>query len=246
MNYGLARIIKESLYQALRNTMYIIIGAFALTIYSMFVVNDKGAHSALAVGMLFSQCIIYIGGYVIVLFMICYTCQNISLAVSFSCTRKQAVVVTYIIEFLMGIFLIIVSVAGALTAGLMGVDISLGIWILQEVLVMLICIAVANIGSSITLKVGRIGYMSMVLIMGFVMGIMTVFIKSTLAAGYSIMGGWCRCRRAALRSGRRARVYYRNNSRIYSCVNINVYILPCDKKACSEKLGLEWRRIWKR
>ena len=62
MNYGLARIIKESLYQALRNTMYIIIGAFALTIYSMFVVNDKGAHSALAVGMLFSQCIIYIGG----------------------------------------------------------------------------------------------------------------------------------------------------------------------------------------
>lgn len=50
MNYGLARIIKESLYQALRNTMYIIIGAFALTIYSMFVVNDKGAHSALAVG----------------------------------------------------------------------------------------------------------------------------------------------------------------------------------------------------
>ena len=38
MNYGLARIIKESLYQALRNTMYIIIGAFALTIYSMFVV----------------------------------------------------------------------------------------------------------------------------------------------------------------------------------------------------------------
>ena len=79
MNYGLARIIKEPLYQALRNTMYIIIGAFALTIYSMFVVNDKGAHSALAVGMLFSQCIIYIGGYVIVLFMICYTCQNISL-----------------------------------------------------------------------------------------------------------------------------------------------------------------------
>ena len=77
----------------------------------------------------------------------------------------------YIIEFLMGIFLIIVSVAGALTAGLMGVDISLGIWILQAVLVMLICIAVANIGSSITLKVGRIGYMSMVLIMGFVMGI---------------------------------------------------------------------------
>ena len=152
MNYGLARIIKESLYQALRNTMYIIIGAFALTIYSMFVVNDKGAHSALAVGMLFSQCIIYIGGYVIVLFMICYTCQNISLAVSFGCTRKQAVVVTYIIEFLMGIFLIIVSVAGALTAGLMGVDISLGIWILQAVLVMLICIAVANIGSSITLK----------------------------------------------------------------------------------------------
>jgi hypothetical protein len=58
MNYGLARIIKEPLYQALRNTMYIIIGAFALTIYSMFVVNDKGAHSALAVGMLFSQCII--------------------------------------------------------------------------------------------------------------------------------------------------------------------------------------------
>ena len=189
MNYGLARIIKESLYQALRNTMYIIIGAFALTIYSMFVVNDKGAHSALAVGMLFSQCIIYIGGYVIVLFMICYTCQNISLAVSFSCTRKQAVVVTYIIEFLMGIFLIIVSVAGALTAGLMGVDISLGIWILQAVLVMLICIAVANISSSITLKVGRIGYMSMVLIMGFAMGIMTVFIKSTLA-GYSIMGGF--------------------------------------------------------
>jgi len=188
MNYGLARIIKEPLYQALRNTMYIIIGAFALTIYSMFVVNDKGAHSALAVGMLFSQCIIYIGGYVIVLFMICYTCQNISLAVSFSCTRKQAVVVTYIIEFLMGIFLIIVSVA--LTAGLMGVDISLGIWILQEVLVMLICIAVANIGSSITLKVGRIGYMSMVLIMGFAMGIMTVFIKSTLAAGYGIMGGF--------------------------------------------------------
>ena len=131
MNYGLARIIKEPLYQALRNTMYIIIGAFALTIYSMFVVNDKVAHSALAVGMLFSQCIIYIGGYVIVLFMICYTCQNISLAVSFSCTRKQAVVVAYIIEFLMGIFLIIVSVAGALTAGLMGVDISLGIWILQ-------------------------------------------------------------------------------------------------------------------
>lgn len=170
--------------------MYIIIGAFALTIYSMFVVNDKGAHSALAVGMLFSQCIIYIGGYVIVLFMICYTCKNISLAVSFSCTRKQAVVVTYIIEFLMGIFLIIVSVAGALTAGLMGVDISLGIWILQAVLVMLICIAVANIGSSITLKVGRIGYMSMVLIMGFAMGIMTVFIKSTLAAGYSIMGGF--------------------------------------------------------
>ena len=42
MNYGLARIIKEPLYQALRNTMYIIIGAFALTIYSMFVVNDKG------------------------------------------------------------------------------------------------------------------------------------------------------------------------------------------------------------
>ena len=41
-------------------------------------------------------------------------------------------------------------------------------------------------------------------------------------------------------------LYYRNNSRIYSCVNINVYILPCDKKACSEKLGLEWRRIWKR
>lgn len=41
MNYGLARIIKEPLYQALRNTMYIIIGAFALTIYSMFVVNDK-------------------------------------------------------------------------------------------------------------------------------------------------------------------------------------------------------------
>ena len=189
MNYGLARIIKEPLYQALRNTMYIIIGAFALTIYSMFVVNDKGAHSALAVGMLFSQCIIYIGGYVIVLFMICYTCQNISLAVSFGCTRKQVVGV-YIIEFLMGIFLIIVSVAGALTAGLMGVDISLGIWILQAVLVMLICIAVANIGSSITLKVGRIGYMSMVLIMGFVMGIMTVFIKSTLAAGYSIMGGF--------------------------------------------------------
>ena len=188
MNYGLARIIKEPLYQALRNTMYIIIGAFALTIYSMFVVNDKGAHSALAVGMLFSQCIIYIGGYVIVLFMICYTCQNISLAVSFGCTRKQAVV--YIIEFLMGIFLIIVSVAGALTAGLMGVDISLGIWILQAVLVMLICIAVANIGSSITLKVGRIGYMSMVLIMGFAMGIMTVFIKSTLAAGYGIMGGF--------------------------------------------------------
>ena len=187
MNYGLARIIKEPLYQALRNTMYIIIGAFALTIYSMFVVNDKGAHSALAVGMLFSQCIIYIGGYVIVLFMICYTCQNISLAVSFSCTRKQAVVGVYIIEFLMGIFLIIVSVAGALTAGLMGVDISLGIWILQAVLVMLICIAVANIGSSITLKVGRIGYMSMVLIMGFAM---TVFIKSTLAAGYGIMGGF--------------------------------------------------------
>ena len=52
MNYGLARIIKEPLYQALRNTMYIIIGAFALTIYSMFVVNDKGAHSALAVAML--------------------------------------------------------------------------------------------------------------------------------------------------------------------------------------------------
>ena len=178
MNYGLARIIKEPLYQALRNTMYIIIGAFALTIYSMFVVNDKVAHSALAVGMLFSQCIIYIGGYVIVLFMICYTCQNISLAVSFSCTRKQAVVVAYIIEFLMGIFLIIVSVAGALTAGLMGVDISLGIWILQAVLVMLICIAVANISSSITL------------IMGFAMGIMTVFIKSTLAAGYSIMGGF--------------------------------------------------------
>ena len=96
----------------------------------------------------------------------------------------------YIIEFLMGIFLIIVSVAGALTAGLMGVDISLGIWIFQAVLVMLICIAVANIGSSITLIVGRIGYMSMVLIMGFVMGIMTVFIKSTLAAGYSIMGGF--------------------------------------------------------
>lgn len=189
MNYGLARIIKEPLYQALRNTIYIIIGAFALTIYSMFVVNDKGAHSALAVGMLFSQCIIYIGGYVIVLFMICYTCQNISLAVSFGCTRKQAVV-AYIIEFLMGIFLIIVSVAGALTAGLMGVDISLGIWILQAVLVMLICIAVANISSSITLKVGRIGYMSMVLIMGFAMGIMTVFIKSTLAAGYSIMGGF--------------------------------------------------------
>ena len=189
MNYGLARIIKEPLYQALRNTMYIIIGAFALTIYSMFVVNDKGAHSALAVVMLFSQCIIYIGGYVIVLFMICYTCQNISLAVSFSCTRKQAVVGVYIIEFLMGIFLIIVS-AGALTAGLMGVDISLGIWILQAVLVMLICIAVANIGSSITLKVGRIGYMSMVLIMGFAMGIMTVFIKSTLAAGYGIMGGF--------------------------------------------------------
>ena len=183
MNYGLARIIKEPLYQALRNTMYIIIGAFALTIYSMFVVNDKGAHSALAVGTLFSQCIMYIGGYFIVLFMICYTCQNISLAVSFSCTRKQAVVGVYIIEFLMGIFLIIVSVAGALTAGLMGVDISLGIWILQAVLVMLICIAVANIGSSITLKVGRIGYMSMVLIMGFAMGIMTVFIKSTLAAG---------------------------------------------------------------
>ena len=113
--------------------MYIIIGAFALTIYSMFVVNDKGAHSALAVGMLFSQCIIYIGGYVIVLFMICYTCQNISLAVSFGCTRKQAVVGVYIIEFLMGIFLIIVSVAGALTAGLMGVDISLGIWILQAI-----------------------------------------------------------------------------------------------------------------
>ena len=90
----------------------------------------------------------------------------------------------------MGIFLIIVSVAGALTAGLMGVDISLGIWILQAVLVMLICIAVANIGSSITLKVGRIGYMSMVLIMGFAMGIMTVFIKSTLAAGYGIMGGF--------------------------------------------------------
>lgn len=44
------------------------------------------------------------------------------------------------------------SVAGALTAGLMGVDISLGIWILQAVLVMLICIAVANISSSITLK----------------------------------------------------------------------------------------------
>jgi len=99
-------------------------------------------------------------------------------------------VVAYIIEFLMGIFLIIVSVAGALTAGLMGVDISLGIWILQAVLVMLICIAVANIGSSITLKVGRIGYMSMVLIMGFAMGIMTVFIKSTLAAGYGIMGGF--------------------------------------------------------
>ena len=58
MNYGLARIIKEPLYQALRNTMYIIIGAFALTIYSMFVVNDKGAHSALAVGMLFSQWLI--------------------------------------------------------------------------------------------------------------------------------------------------------------------------------------------
>lgn len=96
----------------------------------------------------------------------------------------------YIIEFLMGIFLIIVSVAGALTAGLMGVDISLGIWILQAVLVMLICIAVANISSGITLKVGRIGYMSMVLIMGFAMGIMTVFIKSTLAAGYSIMGGF--------------------------------------------------------
>jgi hypothetical protein len=153
-------------------SMVLIMG-FALTIYSMFVVNDKGAHSALAVGMLFSQCIIYIGEYVIVLFMICYTCQNISLAVSFSCTRKQAVVGVYIIEFLMGIFLIIVSVAGALTAGLMGVDISLGIWILQAVLVMLICIAVANIGSSITLKVGRIGYMSMVLIMGFAMGIMT-------------------------------------------------------------------------
>ena len=96
----------------------------------------------------------------------------------------------YIIEFLMGIFLIIVSVAGALTAGLMGVDISLGIWILQAALVMLICIAVANIGSGITLKMGRIGYMSMVLIMGFAMGIMTVFIKSTLAAGYSIMGGF--------------------------------------------------------
>ena len=59
MNYGLARIIKEPLYQALRNTMYIIIGAFALTIYSMFVVNDKVAHSALAVGMLFSHSIIY-------------------------------------------------------------------------------------------------------------------------------------------------------------------------------------------
>ena len=61
MNYGLARILKEPLYQALRNTMYIIAGAFALTIYIMFVVNDKGAHSALAAGTLFSQCIIYIG-----------------------------------------------------------------------------------------------------------------------------------------------------------------------------------------
>ena len=30
----------------------------------------------------------------------------------------------------------------------------------------------------------------MVLIMDLVMGIMTVFIKSTLAAGYSIMGGF--------------------------------------------------------
>lgn len=99
MNYGLARIIKEPLYQALRNTMYIIIGAFALTIYSMFVVNDKGAHSALAVGMLFSQWLIYIGGYVIVLFMICYTCQNISLAVSFGCTRKQAVVGPILLSF---------------------------------------------------------------------------------------------------------------------------------------------------
>lgn len=89
MNYGLARIIKEPLYQALRNTMYIIIGAFALTIYSMFVVNDKGAHSALAVGMLFSQCIIYIGGYVIVLFMICYTCQNI-FTCSFFWLHKKA------------------------------------------------------------------------------------------------------------------------------------------------------------
>ena len=228
--------------------MYINICAFAFTIYSRFVVNDKGAHSALAVGMWFSQCIIYIGGYVIVLFMICYTCQNISLAVSFSCTRKQAVVVTYIIEFLMGIFLIIVSVAGALTAGLMGVDISLGIWILQEVLVMLICIAVAYIGSSITFKVGRIGFMSLVLIMGFAMGIMTVFI-SLIRLPTSIKQNNKNNRGRQKGKSYKSycmHLYYRNNSRIYSCVNINVYILPCDKKACSEKLGLEWRRIWKR
>ena len=89
MNYGLARIIKEPLYQALRNTMYIIIGAFALTIYSMFVVNDKGAHSALAVGMLFSQCIIYIGGYVIVLFMICYQERVVLIIPSLSIVKKQ-------------------------------------------------------------------------------------------------------------------------------------------------------------
>ena len=91
MNYGLARIIKEPLYQALRNTMYIIIGAFALTIYSMFVVNDKGAHSALAVGTLFFPVYYVVYWWIFSLFMICYTCQNISLVTcSFFQLHKKA------------------------------------------------------------------------------------------------------------------------------------------------------------
>ncbi len=190
MNYGFARMFKEPIYQAFKNTMYTIIGTLALTIYYMYMINNKGTYSSLAVGVLFAQYILYIGGYFIVLFMVCYTCQNISLAISFSCTRKQAVAGVYVIEFLMSFLLIILSVAGAAAAGLMGVDINLKIWTLQAVLISLICIAASNIGSVIVLKIGRIGYIAMVLIMGFAMGIMTAFIKSTLAAGYSIMGGF--------------------------------------------------------
>lgn len=190
MNYGFARIFKESLLQSFKNTMYTIIATLVLTIYYIYMVNNKGTYATFAIGVLFAQWILYIGVYFIVLFMVCYTCQNISLAISFSCTRKQAVAGVYIIELLMSIFLVVLSVTGALTAGVMGADINLKIWILQAVLISLISITVANIGSIMVLKMGRTGYIVLVLMMGFAMGFMVGFIKPTLVAGYRIMGGF--------------------------------------------------------